>query len=138
MKTRETPLGIELKKQREKQGINLRELANMIGRNRGYLSQIELGTKKPGPKILEEIAGALDINRNLLLRHINLLKMEFIRPSLHEEKRDPLDGLTPEEMDKVLNYIDYLKYERETWSMENETRHKQTIQTGLSQYKNGA
>ena len=113
MKPRTRPIGIEIANHRRKQGISLRELASMISRNPVYLSQIELGTRKPGVKILEEIAGALDVNRNLLLRHINLLKMEFIRPSIHQKKRSPLIGLTPEEAEKVLNYVDYLKYESE-------------------------
>lgn len=113
MKPRTSPLGIELKEQRDKQELSIRQLANMINRNRGYLSQIELG-KIPGPRILEEIAGALDINRNVLLRHINLLKMDFTRPAIHKEARDALAGLTPREVEEVLNYIDYLKYKRET------------------------
>ena len=113
MKPRTTPLGIELKKQRDKQGLNLRQLADMINRNRGYLAQIELGQKTPGPHILEDIAGALEINRNVLLRHINLLKMDFTRLAIHKEGRDILAGLTPLEVEKVLDYIDYLKYERE-------------------------
>jgi transcriptional regulator with XRE-family HTH domain len=114
MKPRTHPLGIELKEQRERQGLSLRQLADMINRNRGYLSQIELGKKVPGPRILEEIAGALDINRNVLLRHINLLKMEFTRPAVYKERRDPLAGLTSGELEEVLDYIDYLKYKRET------------------------
>ena len=117
MNQRITPLGIELKEQRDKQKINIRQLANMINRNRGYLSQIELGKKIPGPRILEDIAGALEINRNVLLRHINLLKMDFTRPAIHKERRDPLAGLTPGEREEVLNYIDYLKYKRETQAL---------------------
>jgi len=114
MKQRTSPLGIELKEQRDKQELSLKQLANMINRNRGYLSQIELGKKIPGPRILEDIAGALEINRNVLLRHINLLKMDFIRPAIHKERRDALAGLTLGEVEEVLNYIDYLKYKRET------------------------
>lgn len=114
MKPRTSPLGIELKEQRDKQGLSLRQLASMINRNRGYLSQIELGHKTPGTRILEDIAGALDINRNVLLRHINLLKMDFTRPAIHKEGRDALADLTPEEKEEVFNYIDYLKYKRET------------------------
>ena len=114
MKPRTSPLGIELKEQRDKQGLSLKQLANMINRNRGYLSQIELGNKTPGTRILEEIAGALEIPRNVLLRHINLLKMDFTRPAAHKERRDPFAGLTPREVEEVLDYIDYIKYKRET------------------------
>lgn len=119
MKQRTSPLGIELKEQRDKQGLSLRQLATMINRNRGYLSQIELGHKTPGLRILEDIAGALEINRNVLLRHINLLKMDFTRPTIHKERRDALAGLTPREVEAVLNYIDYLKYKRETEALES-------------------
>lgn len=113
MEPRTTPLGIELETQRKEQGLSIRQLADMINRNRAYLSQIELGYVTPGPKILEEIAGALDINRNLLLRHINLFKMEFTRPAVHEEGKDPLAGLTQQEVGEVFDYIDYIKYKRE-------------------------
>jgi transcriptional regulator with XRE-family HTH domain len=116
MKPRTSPLGIELKEQRDKLGLSLRQLADMINRSRGYLSQIELG-KTPGPRILEDIAGALEINRNVLLRHINLLKMDFTRPAIHEEGRAPLAGLTSGEVEEVLNYIDYLEYKRETQTL---------------------
>lgn len=124
MKPRTCPLGIELKEQRDKQKLSLRQLADMINRNRGYLSQIELGKKTPGPRILEQIAGALEINRNVLLRHINLLKMDFTRPAVHEEGRDALAGLTQREVEEVLNYIDYLKYKRETEALESSPRAK--------------
>lgn len=122
MKPRTSPLGIELKEQRDKLGLSIRQLANMINRNRGYLSQIELGKKIPGSRILEEIAGALEIKRNVLLRHINLLKMDFTRPAAYEEGRDALAGLTPEEREEVLNYIDYLKYKREMQALESSPR----------------
>ena len=122
MKPRTSPLGIELQEQRNRQGISIRQLADMIGRNRGYLSQIELGKKVPGSRILEEIAGALEINRNVLLRHINLLKMEFTRPAIRKEGREVLAGLTPLEVEEVLNYIDYLKYKRETQTLESYPR----------------
>lgn len=114
MKTRSSPLGIELQEQRNRQGVSIKGLAGMINRNRGYLSQIELGRKTPGTRILEEIAGALEIPRNVLLRHINLLKMDFTRPAAHKERRDPFVGLTAREVEEVLDYIDYLKYKRET------------------------
>ena len=113
MKVRSTPLGIELKKQREKQRLSIRQLAGMINRNRCYLSQIELGRKIPGPRILEDIAAALEIDRNLLLRHINLLKMDFSSPAIHNQGRAALDGLSQTEIEKVLQYIEDLKLSRD-------------------------
>lgn len=110
MKVRVTPLGIELKKQRQKQQLTIRQLAGMINRNRCYLSQIELGRKIPGPRILEDIAAALEIDRNLLLRHINLLKMDFTAPVIRDRWRSVLDELSPQEMERVVQYIEDLKY----------------------------
>ena len=113
MKDRTTTLGKELQVLRRQQHLSLTQLADMTGRNRGYLSQIELGSRRPSTKLLEEIAGVLDVNRNRLLRHINLLKMEFTRPSVYEMGHNALDGLDPQEVEKVLDFIDYLRYLRE-------------------------
>ena len=122
MKPRTSPLGIELKKQRDLWGLKLVDLAKMADRSRGYLSQIELGQRKASRRLLEKIAAVLEINPNLLLRHINLLKMDFTRPAIHKEGRDVLAGLTPREVEEVLNYIDYLKYKRETQALESYPR----------------
>lgn len=114
MEKRSDPLGIEIQKERDKQGISLKKLSDMTGIDRGYLSQIELGNKKPGPRVLERIASALDIKRNILLKHINLLKMDFLPITTPDDYQDILSGLSSQEKEKVLNYINYLKYERET------------------------
>ena len=114
MKERSTPLGKEIKAERDKQGISLKKLSDMTGIDRGYLSQIELGNKTPGSRVLERIANALEIKRNVLLKHINLLKMDFIPPTPKDDYRKILSGLSPVEREKVLNYVNYLKYERET------------------------
>ena len=114
MRERLSPLGKEIKAERDKQKISLRLLSDMTGIDRGYLSQIELGNKTPGPRVLERIANALGIKRNALLKHINLLKMDFISPTPKDDYRRILSGLSPDEKEKVLNYVNYLKYERET------------------------
>lgn len=114
MKERDKPLGREMQAERDKQHISLRVLADMTGIDRGYLSQIELGNKRPGPRVLERIANALQIKRNALLKHINLLKMDFIPPTTQDDYSNILSGLSPEEKGKVLGYVNYLKYERET------------------------
>jgi transcriptional regulator with XRE-family HTH domain len=113
MKKRQSPLGKELKAIRDSQGVSLKRLSELVKRDRGYLSQIELGERKPSAKLLEDIANALDVNRNILLRHINLLKMEFTRSTIYEKGHGALNELDPEEVEKVLDYIDYLKYCRE-------------------------
>ena len=114
MKERTSPLGKEIQAERDKQGISLRLLSEMTGIDRGYLSQIELGNKTPGPRVLERIANVLGIKRNVLLKHINLLKMDFLPSLAPDDYRDILSGLSSQEKEKVLNYINYLKYERET------------------------
>ena len=112
MKERSTPLGKEIQAERDKQDISLKQLSDMTGIDRGYLSQIELGNKTPGTRVLERIAEALDIKRNVLLKHINLLKMDFTSPTPQDNYRKILSGLSPAEKEKVLNYVNYLKYER--------------------------
>ncbi|GAI87382.1 unnamed protein product, partial [marine sediment metagenome] len=57
---------------------------------------------------------ALSIKRNVLLKHINLLKMDFLPLITTDDYRDILSGLSSQEKEKVLNYINCLKYERET------------------------
>jgi len=94
----------------------VRELAHLAQIDSGYLSQVELGTKRPTRRLLERLAPALDINPNILLRHIHLLRMDYTKPAMPEDKRKLMEAaadLTDEEVLEVHNYIYYLKLRRE-------------------------
>ena len=49
----------KLRSMRADQNMSLQELADKSGMNRGYISQVELGKRKPSFEAVETIAGAL-------------------------------------------------------------------------------
>ena len=49
----------KLRSMRADQNLSLQEIAQKSGMNRGYISQIELGKRKPSFEAVETIAGAL-------------------------------------------------------------------------------
>ena len=57
----------KLRSMRADQNLSLQELANKSGMNRGYISQIELGKRKPSFEAVETIAGALGAKIYILL-----------------------------------------------------------------------
>jgi transcriptional regulator with XRE-family HTH domain len=55
-------LGEIIRRQRELNEISMRQLATMAGISNPYLSQIERGLRAPSEKVLEAIAGTLEIS----------------------------------------------------------------------------
>lgn len=53
--------GAELKRLREKEGLNGVAFAELVGCNSSYLSQVEHGKKKPSPQLAERIADAFNL-----------------------------------------------------------------------------
>ena len=116
LKQRKTGLGAEIARIRDSQDLTIRQLAKMAGLNRCYLSEVELGRKIPSVKTIEQIAQALQVNRNLLLKHIGLLKMDFTRPAQRQTFSELAQDLTEEDMQRLSDYARYLRYQREVGS----------------------
>lgn len=60
-------LGIRIKAIRKEKGISVQKLANCVGVERNFISQIEAGYKFPSFKTLIEIINALNISADELL-----------------------------------------------------------------------
>jgi transcriptional regulator with XRE-family HTH domain len=60
-------LGGIIRQQRELAALPMRQLAAMVGISGPYLSQIERGLRNPSEKVLEAIAGGLQMSADALL-----------------------------------------------------------------------
>ena len=61
-------LGNRVRALRKKKGWTQVELAEMLGIDRSYLSEIETGKKDPGLRVLKAIADGFEITVSQLLR----------------------------------------------------------------------
>lgn len=63
-------IGETLRAERTERGLTLREVAEGSHVSVSYLAEIERGEKDPSSRVLESIAGGLDIETNALLIRI--------------------------------------------------------------------
>lgn len=61
-----TPLGEIIRRQRELSDLSMRHLARTVGISNPYLSQIERGLREPSERVLDAIAGALELSTEAL------------------------------------------------------------------------
>lgn len=57
---------------RKKHGWTIDQLADVSGVSRGFISQIETGTREPSAKTLASLADAFDVHVSQLLADLNL------------------------------------------------------------------
>jgi len=69
-------LGEFIRSQRRLAKLSQRDLAKRAGFSDAYLSQIERGLHRPSVRIVRDLAGALNIPADSLLRHMGLLSEE--------------------------------------------------------------
>jgi transcriptional regulator with XRE-family HTH domain len=62
-------LGADLRALRKSRGLTLADLADMLGRSVGWLSQVERDISEPSITDLRDIAGKLDVSVSMLFRH---------------------------------------------------------------------
>lgn len=63
-------LGDELRRQRQHQGLTLRQVSASARVSLGYLSEVERGQKEASSELLASICGALDLPLSRLLRNV--------------------------------------------------------------------
>jgi len=68
-----TGLGEFIRSQRRLAKLSQRDLAKLAGFSDAYLSQIERGLHRPSVRIVRDLAGALNIPADSLLRHMGFL-----------------------------------------------------------------
>jgi len=64
-------LGDELRRQRQHQGLTLRQVSASARVSLGYLSEVERGQKEASSELLAAICGALDLPLSQLLRQVS-------------------------------------------------------------------
>jgi transcriptional regulator with XRE-family HTH domain len=86
-------LGGIIRQQRELAALPMRQLATMVGISGPYLSQIERGLRTPSEKVLEAIAGGLQMSADALLAETEIAdpRTETATPGVPEAiQADPL------------------------------------------------
>lgn len=64
-------LGDELRRQRQRQGLTLRQVSASARVSLGYLSEVERGQKEASSELLASICGALEVPLSQLLRQVS-------------------------------------------------------------------
>jgi transcriptional regulator with XRE-family HTH domain len=77
----DSPLGELIRQQRELQALTMRQLAELAGISKPYLSQIEHGLREPSERVLEALAENLELSADAL--------REQTRRGQAEEGEDP-------------------------------------------------
>ena len=92
-------LGADLRALRKSRGLNLSELALLIGRSVGFLSQVERGLSDPSLSDLRNLANALDVPIGFFFGHAPADASEtgyVVRADQRRRLGNPTDGLTEE------------------------------------------
>ena len=98
-------IGARIKTARKKRGLSQAELAERIGINTSYLSDIENGKKNFGIEILMKLTEALGISADWLLR-ANIQESAVITKN---EASELLKDCTADEMQAMIAIIDVAK-----------------------------
>lgn len=94
--------GTRLKNARESKDINQQELAELMGLTQASISQFEKGQRIPTPKNISKFAEVLGVSREYLAGD-NEAKFE------HELLMRNLKNLSPESLQKINDYVQYIK-----------------------------
>ena len=115
-------IGKLIKEKREKRKLSQRKLAELANVSHTEISRIESGERKrPAPYILRRIAPHLGVEYEKLLEAAGYeeLMIERTSPVVEEEPaiyrsaiEDFADSVTPEEVEKVKEYLQFLIEQR--------------------------
>jgi HTH-type transcriptional regulator, competence development regulator len=107
-------LGEELRRIRELHKLTLRAVEGLTGISNAYLSQLETGKiEKPSPNYLYKLAEIYSIPYDLLMEKAGYIvrqpQGEPKKRSLTGAALSTLDNLTPEEAEKLAEYLAFLR-----------------------------
>ena len=96
---------------RESKDWSQAELGRRIGLDKSTMNKIESGTRKIQTEELKLLSDVLDVSVDYLLNGTNDLK----EPTIKNGKLETIaahidDDVTDEQMDDILNYIDFIKH----------------------------
>jgi transcriptional regulator with XRE-family HTH domain len=86
-------LGEIIRRQRELNEMSMRQFAQMAGISNPYLSQIERGLREPSEKVIDAIAGALEVSADTLYEQAGLAADDDeggARPVVDAIRADPV------------------------------------------------
>jgi len=103
-------LGQYISAQRAARKISMRKLAQLAHLSHTEIYRLENGERKhPSPCVLKSIALALNLNYNELLKLAGYIDENV---SYNSKMQIDCSDLTPEELEEVEKFIEYLRYRR--------------------------
>lgn len=113
---RTTEFGILLTKLRKGQKYSLAKLGSLAGVTAGYISLLERGKRVPGPKIIRNLSGPLDVQPTVLFVSASINTFDFAstlrddQNNLDESPGEYKFFLSTSERIQVQIFIDFLQY----------------------------
>lgn len=103
-----------MKTAREKKGMTLQELGKRIGRTEATVQRYESGNiKNLKSDVIEQIAFHLEVNPAYLMGWIDKPEIDTDDHSNDIIAAHIDEDVSDEEMDEIINFIDYIKSKRE-------------------------
>ena len=116
MASTNTQLAEVLKNLRETKGLTLRRVEKVTGISNAYLSQLENGkTQNPSANVLYKLAEAYGVEFNALLELAGIIgKKQKTKKESASSSSFALyaNDLTPEEEKELLNYLKYIRHNK--------------------------
>lgn len=100
------PIGIQIKRAREKKHLTQEQLAEMVNLSTTHISVIERGIKAPKLETFVDIANALDVTSDVLLTDI--LKESLQVTSVSNELAEKIKNVSIKEQKKILKIVQVL------------------------------
>lgn len=95
-------LGKRIRETRRNKKVTQERLAELAGISVVYVSELERGLKSPSIDVFSQIASALDVSADYLLRDVLPTGREYVFDDLTKK----LEGLTPKQRKTVIDIID--------------------------------
>ena len=106
-------LGNYLKEVRNQKRLTLRAVEEKTAISNAYLSQLENDKiSSPSPTVLHKLAECYSISYERLMKLTGYPINEERQKPVFRSSTDDVDDLTPEEKEKVVEYIQFLKSRR--------------------------
>lgn len=103
-------LGEKIKKLRLARGYTQRAFAKELGISAGYLSQIEMGLRKPSRELVRKMADAYGASLDYLLRDEEVPPVEGVPEEIVEFFRS--ERVTEGDREELLNFFHFWRAER--------------------------
>jgi len=100
-----------LRQLRESQQLTVSDLADKVGVKRSYITMLEEGDRKPSPKVIRQLAGALDVLPLYLKLATGQIEFWDLYPVdiEHAPSGYSLSDINKEEEVKLLWFLHYLR-----------------------------